>query len=137
MSHDRVRKALSDLQDKGFVVVVLDSTFTIKTKLARTWRLTAEPCGKEVATRDFKGWKIQNTVTPSVTDSNALSYREPKKAPRKRPHGNAPSYCNGPKRLFTVTPSVTHIDIPCEVALAAIAGVEREGLVRVTGAVNA
>ena len=39
VSMDRATKGLRELQDKGFVVVAQDSTFTIKTKQARTWRL--------------------------------------------------------------------------------------------------
>ena len=55
--------AFDELMDKGFLKCAHNSTFTLKTKEARLWTITAEKIGDQPATRDFKGWKKQNTVT--------------------------------------------------------------------------
>ncbi len=58
VSRRRATAALQEIQDKGFATVTKDSAFTIKTRLAREWRLTAEKVGGVRPTRDFKHWKI-------------------------------------------------------------------------------
>ncbi len=50
-------KFFLELQDKGFLVKAMASSFTLKTKTATEWRLTAEPCGGEPATKDFMRWE--------------------------------------------------------------------------------
>ena len=53
-------KLFLELQDKGFLVKTMASSFSLKTKTATEWRLTAEPCGGEPATKDFMRWKPPN-----------------------------------------------------------------------------
>ena len=52
-----------ELIDKGLLKCARNSTFKLKTKEARLWTITAEKIGDQPATRDFKSWKKQNTVT--------------------------------------------------------------------------
>jgi len=49
--------ALKELQHRGFIVIARESSFTLKTREARCWRLTAHGCGKELATKDFTRWR--------------------------------------------------------------------------------
>lgn len=48
--------ALKDLQDRGFLKVARNSTFTLKTKEARTWILTTERYQDQPPTREFMRW---------------------------------------------------------------------------------
>ena len=48
-----------ELMDKGFLKCARDSTFTLKTKEARLWTITAEKIGEISPTRDFKKWKTR------------------------------------------------------------------------------
>lgn len=62
-----VQRALNDLVQRGFIVLVKDSKFTQKLKHAREWRLTEHFCdiSQRSATKDFMRWepsKIQNSV---------------------------------------------------------------------------
>ena len=47
----------NELVDKGFLICARDSKFTLKTKAAREWTITAEKVGDKPPTRDFKEWK--------------------------------------------------------------------------------
>ena len=61
-----------ELEEKGFLRATARGAFSRKTKSATTWRLTAEPCNGEPATKEFMSWRpleIQNTVPLSGTDS--------------------------------------------------------------------
>jgi hypothetical protein len=49
------------LIDRGFLIVVRDACFDVKNKKARTWRITAEPCGGTPATKDFMRWRTVST----------------------------------------------------------------------------
>ena len=53
-------KLFLELQDKGFLVKTMASSFSLKTKTATEWRLTAEPCDGEPATKDFMRWMPPN-----------------------------------------------------------------------------
>ncbi len=70
VSTRRATAALNEIQDKGFAVVTKAGSFNIKTKLSRTWRVTAEKVGDDRPTRDFRGWQIQNTATTTVADGD-------------------------------------------------------------------
>ena len=63
-------RALRVLQERGFIVAMVKGAFSVKIKLATTWRLTEFPCDVEnkPATRDFTKWtpEIQNTVSPQT-----------------------------------------------------------------------
>ncbi|MCZ6859085.1 MAG: hypothetical protein O7I42_02180 [Alphaproteobacteria bacterium] len=51
--------AFNELMDKGFLKCARDSTFTLKTKEAGLWTITAEKIGDNPPTRDFKKWKTR------------------------------------------------------------------------------
>jgi hypothetical protein len=50
-------RMLEVLIERGFLVIVRNSGFNVKTKLARSWRLTAEPYRDKPGTKDFMRWK--------------------------------------------------------------------------------
>lgn len=50
-------RAFAELVERGFLSVGRASTFNLKTKEARTWRLTAEPTATQAATKDFMRWQ--------------------------------------------------------------------------------
>lgn len=56
LSKDAAARAFEILIDRGFLVVTRQSAFSVKTRAARLWRLTAEPCGDERATKNFMTW---------------------------------------------------------------------------------
>ena len=61
-------RALNMLVDHGFLVRMRDSSFNVKTRTARTWRLTAEPYRGDRGTKDFMKWappKEVQVATPS------------------------------------------------------------------------
>ena len=64
-------RALQVLQERGFIVPVAKGAFSVKVKLATTWRLTEFPCDVEhkPATKEFTKWspEIQNTVPPQTS----------------------------------------------------------------------
>src|SRR5579859_6054768 len=66
-------KALADLVMRGFLQVGRDSAFNVKTKQARTWRLTAEPAGGRPATKDFMRWSNTSTETSTGTSTKTRS----------------------------------------------------------------
>ncbi len=96
VSRRRATAALQEIQDKGFAVVTKDSKFTLKSKLAREWRLTAERAGDERPTRDFKHWKIQNTGTSTVPHKHRDGACEANSSMQKRPHKHQDGACNDP-----------------------------------------
>ncbi len=95
VSTRRPNAALKEIQDKGFAVVTKAGSFNIKTKLSRTWRLTAEKVGNDPATRDFRGWQIQNTGTATVPDGDQDGPCDPRRDPEKQAHGDQDGPCNG------------------------------------------
>jgi len=56
LSKDQTSRALSELTGLGFVRCHKQATFRLRTKEARTWELTAEPCGDNQPTKDFMRW---------------------------------------------------------------------------------
>jgi hypothetical protein len=56
LSKDQVSRALSELVGRGFLRIVRNSAFSVKTKEARLWALTAERIGDKPATKDFMYW---------------------------------------------------------------------------------
>ena len=53
-----------ELMDKGFLKCARNSTFTLKTKEARLWTITAEKIGENPPTRDFKDWQKNKSRLP-------------------------------------------------------------------------
>lgn len=76
--HNRARACFAELEDKGFLRLVRRSSFTLKTREAREWAITAERIGDDPPTRDFKHWpEKQNTVSHSDTDGARDRHRDP------------------------------------------------------------
>ena len=49
-------RAFDELQERGFLKVGRQSSFTLKSRQARTWTLTTLPVGSTPATKDFMRW---------------------------------------------------------------------------------
>lgn len=56
LSKDKTARAIAQLVERGFLVIRKGSSFDLKTKQARTWQLTCEPCNGKPATKDFMRW---------------------------------------------------------------------------------
>jgi hypothetical protein len=56
LSKDQTSRALAELIGRGFLKIARNSAFTLKTKEAREWTLTAEPVVGRAATKDFMFW---------------------------------------------------------------------------------
>jgi hypothetical protein len=70
VSRGQAQRMLKILVERGFLAVMKESAFTLKTREARLWRLTAESYGSQKATMDFMRWRppeIQNTVPKSTS----------------------------------------------------------------------
>lgn len=73
VSRSAAARAFNELLQRGFLKVGRNSSFTLKTKEARTWELTAEPTGQEAgvkASRDYMTWSPQNQNTVPERASN-------------------------------------------------------------------
>src|SRR5262249_20896128 len=53
-----------------FLAVTCDSAFQVKTKQARTWRITAERCNDQPATKDFMRWRPRSKKDASAAPEN-------------------------------------------------------------------
>lgn len=79
ISKDKAARALKDLQESGFIKMAGASSFTRKSKIARTWTLTMYPVGEALATKDFVSRQCDSSsANKSKTRSHArdrLSHR--------------------------------------------------------------
>jgi hypothetical protein len=67
LSKDQAARALEECISRGFLAITRDSAFSVKTKAARLWRLTAEPFRGERATKEFMRWSEQTHDRTSAT----------------------------------------------------------------------
>jgi len=58
-------RAFAELISTGFLQVRRNSRFTLKTKEARTWEVTAEPCDQQPAKKTFMRWSPGAEMTPA------------------------------------------------------------------------
>jgi hypothetical protein len=65
ISKSPTARALVELVHKGFLRITRSSAFTVKTKEARCWAITAEPVNGERATKDFMRWSPEKIKTRS------------------------------------------------------------------------
>lgn len=59
ISKTSATRAFDELIGKGFVRVAQESSFTMKTKLARRWTLTHESTNNKPSTNDWRKWSEQ------------------------------------------------------------------------------
>jgi hypothetical protein len=59
------RRALDDLQDRGFIVVIKKGAFNVKVRHASEWRLTDHHCDvtNNLATKEFMRWTPDKNKT--------------------------------------------------------------------------
>ncbi len=74
-------RAFRELVERGFLSVGRESTFNLKTKEARTWRLTAEQTTTEAATRDFMRWSVDGDGGKNKTQSPPAGQTVPPAGP--------------------------------------------------------
>jgi hypothetical protein len=72
LSKDQAARAMEELIERGFIVCTRASAFSVKTRAARLWRLTAEPSTGHPPTKDFMRWSALG-VKPRVNPT-----RDPK-----------------------------------------------------------
>ena len=71
ISKSTAARALQELQEKGFIRMTADSTFSLKTKEAREWELTAEPVGDNLPAKDFMRWRnLEHSPTSGTVQSH-------------------------------------------------------------------
>jgi len=72
--------AFNRLIERGFIRMARDSSFTMKTRLARTWVLTMFEYRGQLPTKDFMRWRPdnenQNTYPKGDTDSTVRGYSD-------------------------------------------------------------
>lgn len=77
------------LDERGFLAKVRNSGFSVKIKMARTWRITAEPRGEERATKDFMRWSPQAASERSKEEAKfkTRSHQRDRATPKQAPLG--------------------------------------------------
>jgi hypothetical protein len=75
-------RMLALLVERGFLAVVRNSAFTVKTKQARTWRLTAEPYAGAQGSKDFMRWKPDSPSPRTVRPAQNLKHSPSPGTPR-------------------------------------------------------
>jgi hypothetical protein len=70
ISQSSAARALDELVELGFLRVTRWSAFTVKSKEAREWRLTAEPVDGRPPTKDFMRWAGPKTTPASHRRKN-------------------------------------------------------------------
>lgn len=119
-------KQFHELIDLGFLGIGSKGAFSVKYKLATTWRITLFPCNGQASTRDYQHWRPQPAVSP--TDTEAHDDKQNTVSPRDI-HGTSQRYRPAKKELknglsviardtelgsqgaVTVPPRDTHIDL--------------------------
>jgi hypothetical protein len=66
---------------RGFLDITRASAFNVKSRLARTWRLTTEPCNGQPATRDFMRWSASTGTVGSAPKSGIQSVARDAQSP--------------------------------------------------------
>jgi hypothetical protein len=90
LSKDQAGRALDICEERGFLVCTRESAFTVKTKAARLWRITAEKYRNEPATMDFMRWsEPAASLTSATVKSKTQSHQcDTSNIPREeRPNG--------------------------------------------------
>lgn len=84
------------LVERGFLEIRRNSTFTLKTKEARLWRLTMEPWNGKGGTKDFMRW------SPNSVESDSQKFRTQSRYKDAQSHGRDPA----PKNVIKLSASV-------------------------------
>ena len=73
------KRALDDLQDRGFIVAIKKGAFSPKTRHATEWRLTEFGCdiSKALATKDLMAWTPDKNKTRYPQRNRSVSVAEP------------------------------------------------------------
>jgi len=67
-------RSFNELIDRGFLIVAQNSSFNLKTRLAREWTLTVEPLNGNPATKDFMKWTMKKPTVKKTTVSPGTPY---------------------------------------------------------------
>jgi hypothetical protein len=71
------KRALDDLQDRGFIVAMKRGAFSLKQRHASEWRLTQYGCNNDLATKDFMTWTPDKNKTRYPQRNRTVSVAEP------------------------------------------------------------
>jgi hypothetical protein len=82
-------RAFAELEERGFLKLRRASTFTLKTKEARTWELTAERCDDRPASKDFMRWVPPAAVSGDGGNKPQSRQRDPQSRQRDTKHVSA------------------------------------------------
>ncbi|MBP2294710.1 hypothetical protein [Azospirillum rugosum] len=91
ISRSSASRAFGELVELGFLKQRKASTFTLKTKEASTWELTAERFGDATPSKDFMRWQpAQRTAVSNPTGNKTQSHqRDPQSHQRDMKQGSA------------------------------------------------
>jgi hypothetical protein len=73
------KRALDDLQDRGFIVAVKRGAFSLKQRHASEWRLTEYQCdiSNKMATKEFMTWTPEKNKTRCLQRNRTDAVAEP------------------------------------------------------------
>lgn len=124
---DKARRCFDELIDRGFLAVERKGAFSVKMKLATTWRITLLATASAAPTRDYQRWRptpvtvpntgtensteIQNTVPTLRRVGTQNRYRGTKKHPKTAPTVPSTGTETTPNEGLSVPRTGTHLDI--------------------------
>lgn len=71
------KRALDDLQDRGFIVATKRGAFNVKVRHASEWRLTQYTCNNDLPTKDFMTWTPDKNKTRYPQRNRTVAVAEP------------------------------------------------------------
>jgi len=92
--------ALDELVTRGFLACTRQSAFTVKTRAARLWRITAEQYGSERATKEFMTWTAKSKTQSAQTDAQSAQTDREAKNERRLPPTVRPYGLSAPKSVL-------------------------------------
>jgi len=105
LSRSQTARAFDELVERGFLVKTRDSGFNVKGRIARVWRITAEPSGNKQEherTVDFSRWSAPSTADSTVPPAGRYSPTSGTRC-RKMPPQSHQRDCDSPT-------TETHLD---------------------------
>jgi hypothetical protein len=111
LSQYQAARALKEAVELGFLRIARDSAFTLKSKKARLWEITAEPVNGAPATKDFMRWTSPLASPIDRRKNPNKRRRDPGKSKTQLHQCNAQSHqCNrDPEKALKNTRSVAPV----------------------------
>ena len=133
LSKSVAARAFAELVERGFLRVGRESSFTLKSKAARTWILTGEPIGTAPATKDFMRWQPSTETPKFKTQSPQRDAQSPQRDSQPRneiilPISVPPAGPLGPVDTFSQSPQRDTYITPCRGDDALVSGRVLDGV---------